>query len=195
MQDATRTSQSPAESQSLAELNRRFFDLEWTRARLGRRLAALSDPARTAVADCPYALFDLRFEDGEHWQLQLQNPASWSVADLPPIDFEAADFVRLALFYAWHRVTSARSSARLVFGMHERTADALAASTVSRLALLAPAATRELTVRWGHCERFWSGLVTAAERHDSSRLRRIQLSGIQLGAALQLPLRPEPREV
>jgi hypothetical protein len=189
MQDAMRA------SQSLAELNRRFLDLEWTRARLGRGLAGLSAHARAAAADCPYALFDLRFQDGEHWQSRLQPIGTWAVADLPPVDFEAADFVRQALFYAWHCVTSARSSARLVFGMSERTAEAFAATTVSRLAALAPAETRELAVRWGHCERFWSALVTAAERHDDSRLRRIQLSGIQLGAAVQLPLRPEPREV
>jgi len=184
MEDAMRT------SQSLAELNRRFLDLDWTRARLGPGLAGLSDHARAAAADCPYALFDLRFQDGEHWQSQLQQRGPWGVADLPPVDFEAADFVRQALFFAWHCATSARSSARLVFGMHELTAEAIAATTVSRLAALAPAETRELSVRWGHCERFWSALVTAAQRHDGSSLRRIQLSGIQLGAAVQLPLRP-----
>jgi hypothetical protein len=189
MQDATRA------AQSLSELNRRFLDLEWTRARLGGRLAALSDPARAAAADCPYALFDLRFNDAEHWQIKLQNKGSWSVADGPPVDYEAADFVRLALFYAWHCVTTAPSSARLLFGMHERTAQVFATTTVSRLAALAPGATHELSVRWGHCERFWSALVTAAVRHDDRGLRRIQLSGIQLGAAAQLPLRPEPREV
>jgi hypothetical protein len=181
--------------QSLAELNRRFLDLEWTRAQLGERLAALSDSEKSAAADCPYALFDLRFQDVEHWQLQLQRSDPWRVADLPSVDFEAADFVRLALFYAWHCATSSRLAARLVFGMHERTSQAFAETTVGRLAALVPSETRELSVRWGHCERFWSGLVTAAGRRDGSGLRRIQLYGIQLGVAAQLPLRPEPREV
>ncbi len=184
MRDGTR------EPGSLPELNRRFLDLEWTRARLGARLAALSDPEKSAAADCPYALFDLRFHDGDYWQTRLQTQDGWGVADGPAVDLEAVDFVRLALFYAWHCATSARSSARLVFGMHDRTAQAFAGTTVSRLAALAPRETPHLAARWHHCDRFWSALVNAAGCNDPTGLRRIQLYGIQLGVAAQLPLRP-----
>ncbi len=181
-------------AESLAELNRRFLDLEWTRTRVGEGLAALPDLEKSAIADCPYALFDLRFADADHWQFELQPGNAWHVAEAPPVAAETADFVRLALCYAWHCATSARARARLVFGMHERTAEAFAATSMARLATRVASAAPELGLRWSHCDHFWSALVNAANRRDEARLRRIQLYGIQLGVAAQLPLRPEPRE-
>jgi hypothetical protein len=180
---------------SLGELNRRFLDLSCYRADLGGRLAQLSAAQRAAVADCPYALFDLRFHDEAHWQLRLAERGLWHVADRPQIDGELVEFVRLALFYAWYIASTARASALLVLGMPERTAAAFARSTMSRLTDLGLTESGHLSARWSHCEGYWSALATAASRSDTTQLRRVQLSGIQLAAAAQLPLRPKPREV
>jgi hypothetical protein len=180
---------------SLGELNRRFLDLSRFRAHLGGRLAQLSAAQRAAAADCPYALFDLRFHDAEHWRLRLSERALWHVADTPPIDEDLAQFVRLVLFYAWYLASTARASALLVLGMPECTAVAFARSTVSRLTDLGVSEAGLLSARWSHCDGYWRALAAAASRPDPAQLKRVQLYGIQLAAAAQLPLRPKPREV
>ena len=71
---------------SLRDLNHRFLDLTGARsgdwgaaggvgaaAALGRHVAPLSPAQRAVAANCPYALFDLRFQDDGHWRLRLQN--------------------------------------------------------------------------------------------------------------------------
>ncbi len=168
---------------SLRELNHRFLELAASDSMCGGRLRALTRSQRAAAADCPYALFDLRLNDATHWQMRL------GVAFVP------ADFMRLALFYTWHVAASGSLSAKLLLGMHELTASAFTRVTVDRLPELALAESHELRARWMQCDGFWAALASAAERQDAKRLRRVQLYGIQLAAAAQLPLRPEPREV
>jgi hypothetical protein len=180
---------------SLRELNRRFLELSCLRADLGGRFAPLSAAQRNALADCPYALFDLRFHDEQHWRLRLAERGLWHVADTPPIDADLAEFVRLALFYAWYVASTSRLSALLVLGMPEATATAFARSTVSRLTDMVLTECGHLSARWSQCEGYWRALVTAASGPDPAHLKRVQLYGIQLAAAAQLPLRPKPREV
>ena len=84
---------------SLHELNHRFLDLAaarnggWTAPggagfspSLAARLAPLSGAQRQAAAGCPYALFDLRFQDDGHWRSRLEDPRAWHVADEAVID-------------------------------------------------------------------------------------------------------------
>ena len=142
---------------------------------------------RAAAANCPYALFDLRFHDEAHWSARLQGAAHWRVAD-EGADEDIANFVRLALFYAWHVATTTRHAAQLLLGMSERTA-----ARVSRNDAQLPSDPgRERDGRI--CRRdfwtsgvYWSALVSAAVRRDEQKLRRIQLFGLQLAAAAQLP--------
>ena len=180
---------------SLRELNHRFLELAACDAVFGEQLRALTRAQRAAAADCPYALFDLRFHDDAHWQMRLSAAPALQVADRPEISAELADFMRLALFYAWHIAASGSLSAKLLLGMHERTARAFTRITVDRLPELALSESHELRARWLQCEGFWAALVGAAAGQDAQHLRRVQLYGIQLAAAAQLPLRPEPREV
>jgi hypothetical protein len=175
--------------ESLRELNHRFLCLGTTSIELCNALAALADTQRGAVADCPYALFDLRFHDDAHWQSRLHNRGAWRIADAPPGDAQRAEFTRLALFLAWHLVSTARHSAQLILGMNERTAGLFAQMTVNALAELAPTESIHLAVRWRHCEKYWCDLGAAAARADQMALKRAQLFGIQLAAAEQLPLR------
>src|SRR5271168_4612026 len=115
---------------SMRDLNHRFLDLadlragDWAAAgrggataALGGAVAPLTRAQRAAAAMCPYALFDLRFEDEAHWKARLLNTQSWRIADAPRVDDDTTDFVRLALFYAWHVASSTGLAAHLLMGM------------------------------------------------------------------------------
>jgi hypothetical protein len=179
---------------SVSGLNRRFLDLAGKgvlSSGLGMRLAPLLPSQRAAVADCPYALFDLRFQDDAHWSGRLAG--GWRIADEPSVDEETLDFVRLALFYTWHVASSAGLAAHLLLGMRANTVDAFRQVSVDALPALAATEAVNLTPRWSQCSAYWNALISAAARPDPLALRRVQLTGLQLAAAVQLP--SEPREV
>src|ERR1700722_19956739 len=113
--------------ESLRDLNHQFLDLAAARTGgVARQVSALSAAQRAAAAGCPYALFDLRFQDDAHWRERLQGLRSWYVADRSAVDDQGDDktvgFVRLALFYAWHVASSEGLKAQLLLGMNGRTA-------------------------------------------------------------------------
>jgi hypothetical protein len=181
---------------SMHGLNRRFLDLAGKGVLapgLGAQVAPLSPAQRSAAADCPYALFDLRFQDDVYWRSRLQATEPWRIADAPDADEDIVDFVRLALFYTWHLASSTGLAAHLILGMHANTADALRRVSVDALPALAATEAPNLTPRWSQCHAYWSALIRAAARPDAAALRRVQLSGLQLAAAVQLP--SEPRAV
>ncbi|MGC1524283.1 MAG: hypothetical protein WA803_22280, partial [Steroidobacteraceae bacterium] len=169
--------------ESLRELNHRFLDLAaarnsgWAAAGTGvpldlaGRLIPLSAPQREAAAGCPYALFDLRFQDGGYWRRRLQNSDDWRVADEAGVDVDTVGFVRLALFYAWHICASAGLTAQLILGMSGDTAAAFRRTTVDQLPALAAAEATHLSARWSECTAFWSALTAAASRADPAALR------------------------
>ena len=181
---------------SMRGLNGRFLDLAGNgllSAGLARQVGSLSPAQRIAAANCPYALFDLRFEDDAHWRGRLQAIGAWRIADDLKVDAEIVDFVRLALFYTWHIASSAGLAAHLLLGMHGNTAEAFRGISVDALPALALAEAGNLTARWSGCSSYWTALISAAARPDPAALRRVQLSGLQLAAAAQLP--SEPHEV
>jgi hypothetical protein len=188
-----------ASAASLTELNRRFLELISRRlavpsldsflglsADLGPRLARLTRQERDAAAAGPFALFDVRFSEEAHWQLRLQSPV-WQVADAPPADWETGEFVRLAVFYAWHLAATRPLDAQLMLGMAATTAEALRAITLDRLPGIAAAEQRYLAARWHERSRFWLALAEAAAIPGGPSLRRVQLYGLQLTAAARLP--------
>jgi len=181
---------------SVSGLNSRFLDLAATgllAPGLARQLVSLSPAQRAAAANCPYALFDLRFGDDGYWQERLHTRGAWRIADQPKVDADTVDFVQLALFYTWHVASSTGLAAHLLLGMHGNTAEAFRGIAVDALPSLALAEAPNLTARWSGCSSYWSALISAAARPDPAGLRRVQLSGLQLAAAAQLP--SEPREV
>jgi hypothetical protein len=180
---------SPEILGSLYDLNHRFLDLAAARTEwLAGQVALLSPGQREAAAGCPYALFDLRFQDERYWQLRLRNPGSWCVAEESEAD-DTVGFVRLALFYAWHVASSAGLKAQLLLGMHFNTAAAFRKATVKQLPALAATEVNNLSARWNGCSAYWSALTAAASRADAAALRRVQLYGLQLAAAARLPAR------
>jgi hypothetical protein len=182
---------------SLRDLNRRFLELAgatqggWAR-RAGsssgilKLLAPLSRAQREAAASCPYALFDLRFPDAAHWRERLQTARPWCIADEPAHDAETVEFVRLALFYAWHIASLEGFTAQLQLGMHGDTTAAFRAMTVDMLPSLAATEAGHLSARWSDCTVYWSALVGAASGNNPATLRRVQLHGLQLAAASRL---------
>jgi len=184
---------------SLQDLNHRFLDLAAARSQewatpgrgfppsLAAQLAPLSAAQRQAAAGCPYALFDFRFQDEGHWRLRLQDPRAWCVADEAVIDDETVNFVRLALFYAWHVAAGPGLAAQLLLGMNGDTAAAFRRITVNRLPALVVTEAAHLSARWMECTAFWGALTAAALRADPTGLRRVQLYGLQLAAAARLP--------
>jgi hypothetical protein len=185
---------------SLRDLNHRFLDLagakaqEWTAAgrrglstELAAQVAPLSRVQRAAAANCPYALFDLRFDDGAHWNARLQSGATWRVADESKLDDDTVNFVRLALFYAWHVASSAGFAAQLLLGVHSDTAHGFRRLTINGLPTLALSEAANLTARWSGCSAYWNSLMHAASSADGAALRRVQLYGLQVAAAARLP--------
>jgi hypothetical protein len=150
-------------------------------------IGSLSAVQRAAAAGCPYALFDLRFQDDGHWRVRLQNLGAWRVADESVADDDTVNFVRLALFYAWHVASGAGIAPQLLLGMNGDTATALRRITVNQLPALVVTESANLSARWSDCTAFWSALTGAASRADPQALRRVQLSGLQLAAASRLP--------
>jgi len=181
----------------LHDLNQRFLDLVGARAGglcgaldlpagASERLAPMTALQRAAAAHCPYALFDLRFHDEAHWHARLQGAAHLRVAD-DDAGEDTANFVRLALFYAWHVANTSRYAARLLLGMSERTAGAFRVTTLNCLPTLVASETTNLSARFLNCGAYWSALVGAAVRRDERHLRKVQLFGLQLAAAALLP--------
>jgi len=214
MQDAhtgswARGTQVPLELlESVRDLNRRFLDLAagetggWRSAGrvmpadLSARIAPLSPGQKTAAANCPYALFDLRFDDDAHWRTRLRNAGSWGVSESSAVDAAAPgsavdaatlEFVRVALFFAWHVSSAAKLAPQLLLGMREDTAAAFRGATIDCLPSLAASEALHLTARWNGCARYWCALAGAASRPNPGELRRIQLYGLQLAAAPRRP--------
>jgi hypothetical protein len=185
--------------ESVRELNHRFLDLVamqpsyWDSsgrvglpAKVSGRVAPLSTAQKKAAADCPYALFDLRFHDGGHWQTRLRTGGHWSVADEASMDENTRNFVRLALFFAWHVASMATLAGQLLLGMNEGTVAAFRSATIDCLPGLVATEAVNLTARWNNCPTYWSALTEAASRPNSAALRRVQLYGLQLAAAARL---------
>jgi hypothetical protein len=184
--------------ESVRELNHRFLDIvalqprDWSTsgpnssAAVSAQVAPLSAAQKAAAANCPYALFDLRFDDDCYWQKRLRTADHWSVADASPVDARTLDFVRLALFFAWHAASTTKLAGQLLLGMHELTAAAFRGATIDRLPSLAATEATNLTARWNSCATYWEALTGAATRPNSAHLRRIQLYGLQLTAAARL---------
>jgi hypothetical protein len=184
----------------LRDLNLRFLDLAAARAGAWRggvdlglpgeltgQLAPLSAAQRAAAANCPYALFDLRFHDDVHWQTRLGRADPWRVADEAAVEEDTANFVRLVLFYAWHVASTPKLAAQILLGMTERTAASFRSVTLNCLPALVASEAVNLSARWCASGFYWRALMFAASRKDEARLRKVQLFGLQLAAAALLP--------
>ncbi len=181
---------------SLGQLNRRFLDLvcaeggaqeEWSLpvpSALRSRLLCLGGARCDALAQSPYALFDIRFFDDPLWEAALQSLSQWRVEDVPGSYSRSAEFLQLALFYAWHLAQTQPLSAPLILGMSEHIARALAKVTLDRLPGLMYTHRHHLGLRWPNCLSFWHPLTAA--QPGSPAFRKAQLFGFQVAAAVRI---------
>ena len=185
---------------SLRDLNHRFLDLAaagsnpWAIPRgaklspgLAAQVAPLSAAQRAAAAGCPYALFDLRFQDDAHWGRRLRNAGEWRVADESLVDDEPAASFGWPCSTPGTSPPAPGSRRSCLLGMNRATAMAFRGITVNHLPALVVTEAAHLSARWGECTVFWSALTAAAARTEPAALRRVQLHGLQLAAAARLP--------
>ena len=150
---------------------------------------ALAPGARSVAAECPYTLFNLRFQDGAFWRsVHAETRPSLSV---PPA---VAGFGRAAVFLAWHLVRSRELAAPIALGMVPPVVAVWRALPLSALDHVAGIVLPYVTARWAGHERFWSALARAAGAGHQSQLTEVRLLGMQLLAAEGVRARARPED-
>jgi len=185
-----------AARKDLASINRAFLDLAVELAEEGRlklisglpprAVDALIDPvAQQCLCErLPYALFDLRFEDGRFWEEQIA--AAGAVQDSQPspvADERIVSFARTVIMLAWHLAQTRVPGARLMFGMAPATIAAIAAMPVAMFEGLARRIAPALTARFGSRARFWLQFEGCAANPDEKSVSLLQQLGLQIQGA------------
>ena len=154
----------------------------------GQVAAPLRRRSASAAANCPYALFDLRFQDDGHWRARLQSHGH--LADRGRIRGRCGNRSTSCGWRCSMPGTSPRAhgSGRTAAARHERRhrRRPFAASPSTSCRRWRPRRRQHLTARWSGCTAYWSALTAAAARADSEALRRVQLHGLQLAPRLRL---------
>jgi hypothetical protein len=143
-------------------------------------LRLLSRPQLEALAQSPYALFDLGLED--------RHCGSWSISRcrvaVDTSTYRArCDFVRTALHFAWHAARTELRLARFIVGIGDATAKQLANLSVVDVAGVASLLVGRLVARWRGNPCFWPDLVRFVSLQAEDSLQASKLLGCQLGAA------------
>lgn len=151
-----------------------------------RAVDALIDPqAQLRLCErLPYALFDLRFDDGSYWEGQVA--AAGGVQDAQPaaaVDERIVAFTRAVIMLAWHLAQTRAPGARLVFGTAPATIAALASLPVAAADGLARHVAPALTARFGSCARFWLQFEGCAAHPDDKSVDVLQQLGLQIQGA------------
>ena len=180
---------------SLAELNRQWLGMLGMPAAHDRplqvpadllpRFARIDERRRTALAQAPYALFDLRFADDPAWERAL-TAVYPRVADAVVSGISARQFTQLVIFFAWNVAQVEPRCAPLVLGMSERVAAMLARLTLDRLPDLNGAFCGGLSLRWAASRSYWLPLTSETCPPGSADFRRALLFGVQLAASARL---------
>lgn len=150
---------------------------------------ALSARALRCIANAPYTMYSLGFEDESFWdamRLQTSVATPESVIDrYARSDDESAQyaFCKLALTYAWHFAATNPFAARVVYAMSYSTAQRLAATPLWHLTSVATSHAALLAPRWPTNPAFWPDLIRFAAADDPRRLANARLLGTQLIAA------------
>jgi hypothetical protein len=146
----------------------------------------LDDTARQRLARCPFLLLDAEFDCPARWQ---QAGLASGVRDgtAPHGYFHSAAgvaVVRRSLMLAWHLARSNRLTARVLLGMNPECADGIAGSELKHLEGLAELRPAWIVPRWEAQPLIWRQMIQAAIGGSDAALRRVQLRGLQLMAAL-----------
>lgn len=154
-------------------------------SRLLDSLEKIRPAGRDAIAECPYTLFTLGFDDQRFWSASLDESgehdveARYGMMSASPMQ---AAFCEIALFMAWHTAQSQRLAARFLFGMPDALIDRVANAPLWKLRRVALDFPGLLAPRWPRNPAFWPDLIRFAEAGDA-RLEAARLLGTQLIAA------------
>jgi hypothetical protein len=191
-----RTLLDTASRRALCSMNLAFLNLAAELAEEGRlklisglpprAVDALIDPAaqQRLCEGLPYALFELRFDDGGFWESQIA--AAGGVQDAQPAliaDERIVAFTRTAIMLAWHLAQTRAHGARLMFGMAPATIAALTSLPVAIFDGLARRVAPALTARFGSRARFWLQFEGCAAHPDDKSVSVLQQLGLQIQGA------------
>lgn len=181
---------------ALGSINLAFLDLAAELAEEGRLrlIAGLPPRAVDSLIDpdagprlcerLPYALFDMRFGDGNFWSTEAA--AAGGVQDSEPgpvTDERLVAFARAAIMVLWHLAQTRTGCARLAFGAAPATIAALAAMPVAAADRLARRVAGSLAARFGSRARFWLQFEGCASRPDDSSVNALRQLGLQIQGA------------
>jgi hypothetical protein len=142
------------------------------------KVRALDSAARAQIADCPYTLFNLRFEEPAFWSSLLRQRAPGGGEPAARVAF-----ARTAVFFAWHLAHSNELAAALVLGMSTEVRRAFRAIPLSVLERATHVVLPHLTARFGTHPTFWQRLLDGAESRSAASAESARLLGLQLLAA------------
>jgi hypothetical protein len=151
-----------------------------------RAIDSLIDPdaGRKLCESLPYALFDLRFSDGNFWSSEIA--AAGSVQDAeqgPGADERLVSFARAAIMLVWHFAQTRTAGARLIFGASPATIAAVAAMPVAAAERVARRAASVLTARFSSRARFWLQFEGCAMHPDDRAVKLLRQLGLQIQGA------------
>ena len=185
-----------ATRRALGSINLAFLELAVELAEEGRirQIAGLPPRAIDALIDpdagprlaerLPYALFDLRFSDGNFWAAEVAAAGGVQDAGGPaPVDERVVAFARAAVMVVWHLAQTRTAGARLVFGASPATIAAVAAMPVAAVERLARRVAPALSARFGTRTRFWLQFEGCAAQPDDRSVDQLRRLGLQIQGA------------
>jgi hypothetical protein len=146
------------------------------------RLGGLPARQLLALADCPYALFDLRFSDARFWASLVGSRA----ASANSVDTPERRFVRTAVFLGWHLARAADDVAMLVLGMTPEVSRLWHGLDLTAIDDTVNGAGPCLVARFGDHPTFWDKLVDSVALNIRQPTVSARLLGLQLLAGRRL---------
>lgn len=185
-----------ATRRALGSINLAFLELAVELAEEGRikQIAGLPPRAIDALIDpeagprlaerLPYALFDLRFGDGNFWAAEVAAAGGVQDAGGPAaVDERVVAFARAAVMVVWHLAQTRAAGARLIFGASPATIAAVAAMPVAAVERLARRVAPALSARFGTRTRFWLQFEGCAAQPDDRSVDQLRRLGLQIQGA------------
>jgi hypothetical protein len=129
--------------------------------KLALSLSRQTVTARETLAQCPIALVEMGFRDGERWARAIEEPERMIIS--PGGIFPYLDAIRLAnqtLMLAWTTAQTAWRGACIVFGMTREVADRLAHSSLQTIQRVAERYPHWVRPIWEHQPEMWDYLVS-----------------------------------
>lgn len=152
-------------------------------------LCALPARALSALAEMPYTLYSLGFEDETFWDSVCANATATTPASVVQRYARVGDetaqygFCKIALLHAWHVAATNVMAARVIYAMPHATALRLARTPLWEITCIAASYAVLMMPRWPTNPGFWPDLIRFAGINDQRRLQTTRLLGTQLIAS------------